>query len=41
MARVLLKMRVGDEVSLTTPLGVQLIEVLKVNYPAPNNPLTW
>ena len=41
VARVLLKMRVGDEVSLTTPLGVQLIEVLKVNYPAPNNPLTW
>ena len=41
VARVLLRMRVGDEVSLTTPLGVQLIEVLKVNYPAPNNPLTW
>ena len=36
VARVMLKARVGDEVSLTTPQGVQLIEVMSVNYPAPD-----
>ena len=39
VARVLLKARVGDEVSLITPQGIQLIEVLKVDYPAPGNTL--
>lgn len=36
VARALLKSRVGDEVSLVTPGGVQLLEVLKVTYPAPD-----
>ena len=40
VARVLLKTRVGDEVSLITPKGAQLIEVLKVDYPAPSNMLS-
>jgi transcription elongation factor GreB len=35
VARALLKSRVGDEVSLMTPQGAQLLEVLKVTYPAP------
>ena len=35
VARALLKARVGDEVKLITPLGVQEIEVLDVSYPAP------
>jgi transcription elongation factor GreB len=34
-ARTLLKARVGDELSLLTPQGVQLLEVLQVRYPAP------
>ena len=34
-ARTLLKSRVGDEVNLRTPLGVQVLEVLDVRYPAP------
>lgn len=34
VARVLLKARVGDELSLVTPLGSQQIEILSVNYPA-------
>lgn len=33
VARALLKARVGDEVSLVTPHGVQALEVLKVSYP--------
>ena len=37
VARVLLKTRVGDEVSLVTPQGVQLIEVQRVDYPEPRN----
>ena len=36
VARALLKSRVGDEVSLVTPQGVQALEVLKVDYPAPD-----
>lgn len=36
VARALLKSRVGDEVSLVTPQGMQALEVLKVDYPAPN-----
>ena len=36
VAIALLKSRVGDEVSLVTPLGVQVLEVLKVSYPAPD-----
>lgn len=36
VARALLKSRVGDEVSLLTPHGVKLLEVLKVNYPRPD-----
>ena len=35
IARALLKSRVGDEVQLTTPGGVERIEVLAVSYPAP------
>jgi transcription elongation factor GreB len=35
VARTLLKARVGDELKLVTPLGVQLLEVLQVRYPAP------
>jgi transcription elongation factor GreB len=34
VARALLKSRVGDEVSLVTPQGLQTLEVLKVDYPA-------
>jgi transcription elongation factor GreB len=34
IARALLKARVGDEVRLATPQGVQEIEVLDVQYPA-------
>ncbi|WP_341906516.1 transcription elongation factor GreB [Polaromonas sp. YR568] len=35
VARALLKARVGDEVNLITPHGVQVLEVVKVSYPAP------
>ncbi|MES2787953.1 MAG: transcription elongation factor GreB [Pseudomonadota bacterium] len=35
IARALIKAREGDVVKLTTPLGVQEVEVLKVAYPAP------
>ncbi len=35
VARTLLKARVGDEVQLVTPQGVQTLEVLKVDYPRP------
>ena len=38
VARALLKTRVGDEVSLPLPQGVQLLEVLSVDYPAPPLP---
>jgi len=34
IARALLKARVGDEVSLMTPGGVEHIEVVEVRYPA-------
>ena len=33
VARALLKARTGDEVTLVTPQGMQLLEVLKVDYP--------
>ena len=33
VARALLKARIGDEVTLLTPQGAQLLEVLKVDYP--------
>ncbi len=36
IARALLKTRVGDEVQLMTPGGVEQIEVLAVRYPAPD-----
>ena len=36
IARTLLKHRQGDVLQLVTPAGVIEIEVLKVNYPAPN-----
>ncbi len=39
VARALTKARVGDEVSLVTPHGVQLLEVLRVEYPAPAKPI--
>lgn len=35
IARTLLKSRVGDELQLVTPVGVERIEVLEVSYPAP------
>ncbi|MBV8603497.1 MAG: transcription elongation factor GreB [Pelomonas sp.] len=35
IARALLKARIGDEVKLVTPLGVETIEVVEVRYPAP------
>ena len=35
IARALIKARVGDEVSLMTPGGLEKLEVLKVHYPAP------
>jgi transcription elongation factor GreB len=35
IARALLKARVGDEVKLITPRGLETIEVLAVSYPAP------
>lgn len=40
VARALLKSRVGEEVTLITPQGAQVLEVLKVEYPAPGNTLT-
>jgi transcription elongation factor GreB len=35
IARALLKARVGDEVRLVTPRGLETLEVLEVRYPAP------
>ncbi len=35
VARALLKARVGDVVRMQSPVGVQEIEVLQVDYPAP------
>jgi len=35
IARALLKARVGDEVQLMTPGGLEQIEVIAVSYPAP------
>ena len=35
IARTLLKARVGDELKLVTPVGVESIEVVEVQYPAP------
>ena len=35
IARALLKAKVGDEVPLVTPLGVERIEVVQVDYPKP------
>ena len=36
IARTLIKSRVGDELRLMTPVGIQLIEILEVQYPAPS-----
>ena len=38
IARALLKARVGDELQLATPGGIEQIEVLEVRYPAPERP---
>ncbi len=38
VARTLLKARVGDVLKLVTPVGVEEIEVLAVQYPAPGAP---
>ena len=38
VARALLKARVGDEVQLMTPGGLEQIEVIAVRYPAPDAP---
>ena len=35
VARALLSSKVGDEVNLVTPHGLQVLEVLRVNYPPP------
>ncbi len=35
VARALLKARVGDEVQLMTPGGLETLEVIEVRYPAP------
>ena len=35
VARALLKSKVGDEVNLITPHGLQVLEVLQVSYPPP------
>jgi len=35
IARALLKARVGDELQLATPGGIEEIEVREVRYPAP------
>ncbi len=35
VARALIKARVGDEVTLVTPVGRETIEVVEVTYPAP------
>ena len=37
IARALLKSRVGDEVQLMTPGGLEKIEVTEVRYPAPSS----
>ena len=37
VARALLQSRVGDEVTLVTPQGAQVLEVLKVGYPPPDD----
>ncbi|MHB1198575.1 MAG: transcription elongation factor GreB [Polaromonas sp.] len=39
VARALLKSRVGDEVNLLTPHGMQVLEVLQVDYPPPEAPI--
>ena len=38
LARALLKSRVGDQVTLITPQGPEILEVLQVNYPVPPAP---
>lgn len=35
VARALMRARVGDEVTLRTPSGPMLIEILSISYPAP------
>ena len=35
VALALLRARVGDEVKVRTPRGVETVEVLRINYPAP------
>lgn len=37
VARALLQAQVGEEVTLVTPQGLQWLEVLKVDYPAPED----
>ena len=37
VARTLLQSRVGDELTLATPQGVQVLEVLRVQYPPPDD----
>ena len=39
VARALLKSRVGDEVNLMTPQGLQTLEVRHVEYPKPPSPV--
>jgi transcription elongation factor GreB len=36
IARALLKARVGDEIALMTPGGLEKIEIVEVQYPKPN-----
>lgn len=37
VAKALLKCRVGDEITFRTPHGLQILEVLHVEYPAPSS----
>jgi transcription elongation factor GreB len=37
IARALIKARVGDEVKVMTPLGLQAVEILAVQYPSPGS----
>lgn len=38
ISRALLKARIGDEVKLQTPGGLETLEVLEVDYPVPDKP---
>lgn len=37
VAKTLMKARVGDEVELRSPAGVEILEILEITYPLPTN----